>query len=180
LRYWPWQAFTRYNEDGMKCDACGLRDALIHVRQMQKNGFQELHLCEECAQERGFIREEDSEVSVGDLLAGLIEGASAQAETQSPAVCPRCGLAAAEFRKRGRAGCSDCYEAFGGDLKRILAQMAPRPRHAGKLPREAAGTAAGTEDREELAAELRAAVEGEDYERAARLRDRIRDLDAGV
>jgi len=164
----------------MKCDACGLRDALIHVRQMQKNGFQELHLCEECAQERGFIREEDSEVSVGDLLAGLIEGAPAQSETQSPAACPRCGLAAAEFRKRGRAGCADCYEAFGSDLKRILAQMAPRPRHAGKLPREASGAAAGTEDREELAAELRAAVEGEDYERAARLRDRIRDLDAGV
>ena len=73
----------------MKCDACGLRDALIHVRQMQKNGFQALHLCEECAQERGFIREEDSEVSVRDLLAGLIERTPAQAATQSPAVCPR-------------------------------------------------------------------------------------------
>ncbi len=162
----------------MKCDACGLRDALIHVRQMEKNGFQELHLCEECAQERGFIREEDTEVSVGDLLAGLIDGATAQPGTPSPAVCPRCGLAVAEFRKRGRAGCASCYEAFGDDVKRILSQMAPRPRHAGKLPRELSGPAA--DDREDLAAELRAAVEGEDYERAARLRDRLRDLDAGV
>jgi protein arginine kinase activator len=162
----------------MKCDACGLRDALIHVRQMQKNGFQELHLCEECAQERGFIREDDAEISVGDLLAGLIDGAQPREGTVSTAVCPRCGLAATEFRKRGRAGCADCYEAFGGDVKRILAQMAPRPRHAGKLPRELPVPAA--DDRGELAAELRAAVEGEDYERAARLRDRIRDLDAGV
>jgi protein arginine kinase activator len=164
----------------MKCDTCGLRDALIHVRQMQKNGLKELHLCEECAQERGFIREEDAEISVGDLLAGLLDGSPAQGETTSPAACPRCGLAAAEFRKRGRAGCADCYEAFGGDVKRILSQMAPRPRHAGKLPRELAGPADGAADREELAADLRAAVEGEDYERAARLRDRIRDLDAGV
>jgi protein arginine kinase activator len=164
----------------MKCDACGLRDALIHVRQMQKNGFQELHLCEECAQERGFIREEDAEISVGDLLAGLLDGAQAQGETASSAACPRCGLAAAEFRKRGRAGCADCYEAFGADLRRILAQMAPRPRHAGKLPRELAMPAEDAADREELAAELRAAVEGEDYERAARLRDRIRNLDASV
>jgi protein arginine kinase activator len=164
----------------MKCDACGLRDALIHVRQMQKNGFQELHLCEECAQERGFIREEDAEISVGDLLAGLIDGAQEKGGTQSPAACPRCGLAAAEFRKRGRAGCAECYEAFGPDLKRILSQMAPRPRHAGKLPRELSGPSADVGDREELAAELRAAVEGEDYERAARLRDRIRDLDVGV
>lgn len=167
-----------YNEDGMKCDACGLRDALIHVRQMQKNGFQELHLCEECAQERGFLREEDTEIPVGDLLAGLIDGASAQPDAPSPAACPRCGLAAAEFRKRGRAGCAECYVAFGADVKRILSQMAPRPRHAGKLPRELSGPA--VDDREALAAELRAAVEGEDYERAARLRDRIRDLDAGV
>lgn len=164
----------------MKCDGCGLRDALIHVRQMQKNGFQELHLCEECAQERGFIREEDAEVSVGDLLAGLLGGVAAPEGSPSPAACPRCGLAVSEFRKRGRAGCADCYETFAADVRRVLSQMAPRPRHAGKLPRDLAGSPAGVEDREALAAELRAAVEGEDYERAARLRDRIRDLDGGV
>ncbi|OHD73960.1 MAG: hypothetical protein A2177_14840 [Spirochaetes bacterium RBG_13_68_11] len=164
----------------MKCDACGLRDALIHVRQMQKNGFQELHLCEECAQERGYIREEDAEISVGDLLAGLIGGTQAQDGVPSPAACPRCGLGTAEFRKRGRAGCADCYEAFDADLRRILSQMAPRPHHAGKLPRELAGPVTDGAGREELAAELRAAVEGEDYERAARLRDRIRDLDGSV
>lgn len=169
-----------YNEDSMKCDACGLRDALIHVRQLQKNGFQELHLCEECAQERGFIREEDSEISAGDLLAGLLAGPATGSGTPTPATCPSCGLAVAEFRKRGRAGCATCYETFGDDVKRILAQMAPRPRHAGKLPREQQAAPRDSEDREELAAELRAAVEGEDYERAARLRDRLRDLDAGL
>lgn len=164
----------------MKCDACGLRDALIHVRQMQKNGVQELHLCEECAQERGYLREEDAEVSAGDLLAGLLDGTGAPEGSPPPAACPRCGLAVSEFRKRGRAGCADCYEAFGADVRRILSQMAPRPRHTGKLPRETGGPVAEAADREELAIELRAAVEGEDYERAARLRDRIRDLDAGV
>jgi len=162
----------------MKCDACGLRDALIHVRQMQKNGFQELHLCEECAQERGFIREDDVEVSVGDLLAGLIDGTQPREGAASPAACPQCGLPAAEFRKRGRAGCAGCYEAFDADVRRILSQMAPRPRHVGKLPNDLPVPAA--DDRGALAAELRAAVEGEDYERAARLRDRLRDLDVGV
>jgi protein arginine kinase activator len=164
----------------MKCDACGLRDALIHVRQLQKNGFQELHLCEECAQERGFIREEDSEISAGDLLAGLLDGTTPTGTAPAPAACPSCGLAVAEFRKRGRAGCAACYEAFGDDVKRILSQMAPRPRHAGKLPREPQAGSEDAEDREELAAELRAAVEGEEYERAARLRDRLRNLDAGL
>jgi protein-arginine kinase activator protein McsA len=48
------------------------------------------------------------------------------------------------------------------------------------LPRELAGPVTDGADLEELAAELRAAVEGEDYERAARLRDRIRDLDGNV
>lgn len=169
-----------YNEGGMKCDACSLRDALIHVRQMQKNGFQELHLCEECAQERGFIREEESEISAGDLLSGLLDGASGAGGTPAPANCPSCGLAVAEFRKRGRAGCATCYEAFAADVKRILSQMAPRPRHAGKLPREPKGPPEAAVDREDLAAELRAAVEGEEYERAARLRDRLRELDAGL
>jgi len=164
----------------MKCDACGLRDALIHVRQMQKNGLQELHLCEECAQERGFVREEDAEISIGDLLAGLIDGAEAPGTAPAREVCPQCGLGTAEFRKRGRAGCAECYATFDQDLRKILAQMAPRPRHAGKLPRGSTPAAAPREEREDLQAELRAALDGEDYERAALLRDRIRGLDGSV
>ena len=37
----------------MKCEICGLKDAVIHIRQIQKDLMHELHICEECAQEKG-------------------------------------------------------------------------------------------------------------------------------
>ncbi len=164
----------------MKCDACDLRDAIIHVRQMQKNGLQELHLCEECARERGYLREDEAELSVSPLLAGLLAGGPAAEPPPAATTCPRCGLDAAEFRKRGKAGCAECYTAFDRDLRAMIAQMAARPRHVGKLPRDAGGPAEAPADRQQLAAELKEAVDGEDYERAAELRDRIRRLDGGA
>jgi protein arginine kinase activator len=164
----------------MKCDVCDLRDAVIHVRQMQKSGLQELHLCEECARERGYLREDETELSVSPLLTGLLGGARPAEPPQARAACPRCGLTAAEFRKRGRAGCADCYGTFEADLRTMIAQMAARPRHAGKLPRDGGEAAERPLDRQALAAELKEAVEREEYERAAELRDRIRSFDAGT
>lgn len=163
----------------MKCDACDLRDAIIHVRQMQRAGMQELHLCEECARERGYLREEEAELPLAPLLAGLMAPAQAAPGSAGTVTCPRCGLSAAEFRKRGRAGCARCYEVFDQDLRAMLSQMAGRPRHAGKMPRELAASVSARPDRETMRVELKEAVEREDYERAARLRDKLRELDDG-
>jgi protein arginine kinase activator len=164
----------------MKCEICGLKDAVIHIRQIQKESVHELHICEECAREKGLIREEETELPVTNLLAGLIDGAEAPTTAEkAAAACPRCGTRLAEFRKSGRFGCSGCAQVFESDLRAIVSQMAARPRHAGKLPADVGGPQAHP-DREGLRVELRAAVEAEDYEKAARLRDRLRELDADV
>jgi protein arginine kinase activator len=164
----------------MKCEICGLKDAVIHIRQIQKESVHELHICEECAREKGLIREEETELPVTNLLAGLIDGAEASSTAEkTTAACPRCGTRLAEFRKSGRFGCSGCFAVFESDLRAIVSQMSARPRHAGKLPAAVGGTLPHP-DREGLRVELRAAVEAEDYEKAAQLRDRLRDLDADV
>lgn len=163
----------------MKCEICGLKDAVIHIRQIQKESVHELHICEECAQEKGLIREEETELPVTNLLAGLIDGAEAPGAADKAAACPRCGTRLADFRKTGRFGCSDCFKVFESDLKAIVSQMAARPRHAGKLP-AAVGGPQPHPDREGLRLELRSAVEAEDYEKAAQLRDRLRELDPDV
>lgn len=164
----------------MKCEICGLKDAVIHIRQIQKESVHELHICEECAREKGLIREEETELPVTNLLAGLIDGAEVPGAAEKAAVsCPRCGTRLAEFRKSGRFGCATCFQVFESDLRAIVSQMAARPRHAGKLP-AAAGGSAPHPDREALRMDLRAAVEAEDYERAAQLRDRLRELESDV
>jgi protein arginine kinase activator len=159
----------------MKCEICGLRDAVIHIRQIQKSHSQELHICEECAQEKGFLREEEAELSISNLLSGLIEGKEATGEPETPEACPRCGTKAAEFRKRGKLGCPECFTTFQRDVRNMLSQMAGRTHHTGKVPRREAEASAPTgQDRQALETELREAIDREDYETAAVLRDRLR------
>jgi protein arginine kinase activator len=164
----------------MKCEICGLKDAVIHIRQIQKDLVHELHICEECAQEKGLIREEDSELPIANLLSGLLEGKDMTGAADVKDVCPRCGLKASEFRKQGKLGCPECFQAFEKDVRAIVSQMAARPRHTGKLPRTLVVEHAAAAEGEGLREELREAVEQEDYELAAQLRDRLREMESNV
>jgi protein arginine kinase activator len=164
----------------MKCEICGLRDAMIHIRQIQKSSVHELHICEECAQEKGLIKEEESEISISNLLSGLIDGKETVGAEEAAESCPRFGTKASEFRKRGKLGCPVCFEAFQRDVRSILSQMAGRTRHVGKMPRSEQSKGPVEPDREALSSELREAIEREDYESAAQLRDRIRELETDV
>lgn len=165
----------------MKCEICGLKDAVIHIRQMQKDLVHELHVCEDCAQEKGLIREEESELPIANLLSGLLEGkdvTGASAEVKD--ICPRCGLKASEFRKQGKLGCPECFKAFEKDVRAIVSQMASRPRHTGKVPASMLAEHEEAARGENLREELREAVEHEEYELAARIRDRLRELESDV
>jgi protein arginine kinase activator len=164
----------------MKCEICGLKDAVIHIRQIQKDLLHELHICEECAQEKGLIREEESELPIANLLSGLLEGKDIAGARDVKDVCPKCGLKASEFRKQGKLGCPECFRAFEKDVRAIVSQMAARPRHTGKVPRAMVIEQEAGQKGEGLRDELREAVEREEYELAARLRDRLKELGSDV
>ena len=164
----------------MKCEICGIKDAVIHIRQIQKDLIHELHICEECAQEKGLIREEESELPIANLLSGLLEGKDMTGAAEGKDTCPHCGRKASEFRKQGKLGCPECFKSFDSDVRAIISQMAARPRHTGKLSRALASQGERSTANEGLHEELREAVEREEYERAALLRDKIREMDADV
>ena len=161
----------------MKCEICGLKDAVIHIRQMQKDLVHELHICEDCAQEKGLIREEESELPIANLLSGLLEGKDMSGAPDVKDACPRCGLKASEFRKQGKLGCPECFKAFEKDVRAIISQMAARPRHTGRVPAAMMIEQASGSRGEGLREELREAVEKEEYELAARIRDRLKELE---
>jgi protein arginine kinase activator len=91
--------------------------------------------------------------------------------------CPECGQTFAAFKAEGRFGCAHDYEAFEGVLEPLLERIHRATTHAGKIPAGArmAAKAARIED---LRSQMKAAVEVEDYEQAARLRDLIRKMEA--
>jgi len=96
-------------------------------QEIQKELVHELHICEDCAQEKGLIREEDSELPIANLLSGLLEGKDVVGATEVKDACPRCGMKASDFRKQGKLGCPECFVAFDKDVRAIISQMASRP-----------------------------------------------------
>ncbi len=84
----------------MKCELCGERDASIHVRQIVGNDVTDIHLCETCATERGITSSNNKiEVSLSQLLTGLVDSAQGKSTESADMECPGCGLSQLRTRK---------------------------------------------------------------------------------
>ncbi|HKL85136.1 MAG TPA: UvrB/UvrC motif-containing protein [Treponemataceae bacterium] len=157
----------------MKCDICRDRSAVIFVQQVSRDGSIELHLCEICAQERGFTTSENRmDISLGGLFSGILENPSIQdPKTQT---CPVCGVTVFEIKKQNRVGCSECYQHFRGEIVSLLRKEGVELSYTGSMPLKPEETAAPKINPESLKKELQNAIENEDYEMAAYYRDRIK------
>jgi protein arginine kinase activator len=157
----------------MLCDNCGTEPAKVHYKEMKDNQVTEFHLCERCAREKGIqLPGKDSSFSIPNMLAGMTEEVTA-----GVASCRTCGLSYREFRDSGRLGCPDCYEAFREQLKPLLRRIHGSNAHMGKSPEKSQGTFEKKREIESLKAELNRAIESEDFEKAAELRDKIKGLE---
>jgi len=150
----------------------------VHLTQIVGEKMQKLDLCEDCAKAKGI--NDPTSFAMADLMLGL--GASQELDPSAGIVeikCPRCGFSQADFKKSGRLGCPECYQTFAEGLSGLLKSMHKGTRHTGKAP-EALRQSRDNMDRlKTLQKKLAKAVEIEDYELAAQLRDEIKPL-AGV
>ncbi len=168
----------------MRCDNCGEREAVIHLTQIVDNTVTTLHLCEQCAAEKGVdTAEQVAKYPLGDFLASLGEGAAAEGSAAAGEACPSCGATLRDFRQTGRLGCAECYATFAPQLRDLLRRIHGTTQHEGERYRGPGGGASGRAGAGgeaglgELKEQLRRAVEAEDFEEAARLRDAIRGLE---
>jgi protein arginine kinase activator len=171
----------------MLCDNCKERDAIINLTQVEHDSKVTLHLCEQCAQQKGV--ETGGAVlksPLGNFLGALGKGGGgasggALVPASSDAVrCSECGSSLRDFRDSGRLGCDRCYVTFDAHLRDLLRRLHGSSQHVGKryeTPGEASGESDPRSRLLELKAQLRRAVDGENFELAAELRDRIRVLE---
>ena len=160
------------------CDECGSHDAVVHLTQIVNDEMSTHHLCEKCAAEKGLEAvPEPVNFPLTDFLAQMgdpTDEESTAAETQ----CSFCGLTFGAFRETGRLGCPHCYAIFEGHLKGLLRRIHGGTQHVGKVYLPPDPTATEMESRLlGLRRKLERAVESEDFERAAELRDEIRSLE---
>jgi len=116
---------------------------------------------------------------LSELLAGLTDmGSAVEPETAIAIKCPNCGMTYQNFRKLGRLGCSVCYEAFKKELAPLLKRIHGSDRHVGKVPLKGGKTIKDTRTLQDLKLQLEKAIQTEEFEDAAKLRDKIRDLES--
>jgi len=161
----------------MICENCKKRDASVHYTEIVNAEMVSMHLCRECADEKGFEVAADTPPGLGDLVAGLIDtAASDESERIGRVQCPACGYDYSKFKQMGRLGCPECYDAFEAQLVPVLRHVHGSAQHRGKVPPVMHEQAAQRAQIEALTRELARAVEAEEYERAAGIRDEIRDI----
>jgi protein arginine kinase activator len=168
----------------MLCERCGKKNAEVHIRQTIQGAVSEHHLCRDCAREltSGWKPGSDFlEFSIGSFLENLCKTLGPELREQGKAAqavpsCPQCGLDFERFRKTGRFGCADCYQAFREWIRPLFTRIHGSETYRGPVP--GPGAVKSVDDElERLKMQLKDAVSEERYELAAALRDRIRILE---
>lgn len=153
----------------MECNFCHSQQAKIFLSQIFKGEVIKLDLCESCARQLEVTDVQG--VAVNELIDKIRQ---IQEETREDVetVCSECGLSLDEMKKRGELGCPACYQAFGSEISGIIRENQKGSVHAGKMPRDSEHEVVQFR-RQQLEEKLQQAVETEDFETAARLRDEL-------
>lgn len=188
----------------MLCEKCKQREATVH-RQAIVNGVSHSeHLCNECAAKegKGWMNDFDpffnNDFFSGNGLSNWFQpffqsmGVTAPSkQLNQVGACPHCGMTWEDFQKNGLLGCSECYNHFADVLPPLLRRLHGQSEHIGKKPYNSAPAVkpqtpppAPHEDKapqtelEKLQQQMREAIDSENFEEAARLRDEIKALKA--
>jgi protein arginine kinase activator len=153
-----------------KCQSCG-RDATVHLTEIVQGKMTEVHYCDECAQKEGV-----SPLTPQSFFAQLV-GPGSSSGKDAELTCGGCGLTYAEFRQRGRLGCPECYRVFREGLCPLLEKIHGSSQHLGRVPGSTGEGLKAERELIQLRRELSRAIQREEYEKAAEIRDRIQELE---
>ncbi len=163
----------------MLCEKCKKNSATVYYQQIVNGEKTELHLCPECASKMHGVMSFDN-MFKGFLDSFMDMGMGDVGYTKlNSFACPSCKMTFEEFKQTGKVGCADCYDAFKRQLVPVLKNIHGQPRHSGKIPKKAGAELYTKREIEKLKIELKKAVEKEEYELAAKLRDEIKALEGG-
>ncbi len=160
----------------MLCENCRENDAVVYLTKIQDNVVTQQNLCEKCAAEKGVETPSAKKNPVSDFLQAVQQKTLV---TGDDATCHFCQSTSRDFQKTGRLGCARCYTTFDRSLRDLLRRLHGSARHTGRRYEppaseliERAGSVAQLRER------LRRAIDTEQFELAAELRDRLRVVDS--
>ncbi|MBP1744679.1 MAG: putative UvrB/UvrC domain protein [Firmicutes bacterium] len=163
----------------MLCDKCKKNDATYRITKIIYNKKVDLHLCEQCAREMGEVSQTFPIQNIISELMGYLTQPH-EIEKQHEPRCSNCGTYYSEFKKGGLLGCSECYSSFGDALNPVLKRVQGSVKHVGKTPRSRRKARTNINELDGLQIMLQKAIENEEYEEAAKIRDEIKKMQNSI
>ena len=168
----------------MLCDRCGKNNASYFIKSTANNKTTQYLLCSECAAELGMAGAKPFQAfsAANDYKFGGSPFFTGYSPMPAPTrrICPVCGASAEEITKTGYAGCSECYRTFADLFSVVVTRLHGRASHSGRVPHGRNGESyrqrAVEKEIKELKAKMDEAVKTEDFELAAKLRDKINGM----
>ncbi|WP_102029380.1 UvrB/UvrC motif-containing protein [Salirhabdus sp. Marseille-P4669] len=175
----------------MECQECHNRPATVHFTQIINGNKTEVHLCEQCAQDKGYMDHNKQSFTFHNLLSGLFNfdsthplGGTQSTDYTSPKEqlkCESCGMTYQQFANVGKFGCAECYKTFNDRLNPIFRKVhSGNTKHEGKIPKRQGGSLHVKRNIEMLRYKLQQMIESEKFEEAAKLRDEIKNLEKQI
>ncbi|MCL2461887.1 MAG: UvrB/UvrC motif-containing protein [Defluviitaleaceae bacterium] len=168
----------------MLCEKCKQNQATVHVQQVINGTAKELHLCQDCAAQTEALSFQQFFQELINVFASPAHMAAPDGQLDAIKSmldgnkCPTCGMTFLDFRNGGKLGCADCYGAFRNEIDSVLKNVQAGVQHQGKFPQRAGAELLTRKKVDQLRLLLSKAVENEQYEDAAKLRDQIREMEA--
>lgn len=164
----------------MLCQHCKSKEATTHVKSILNGEYTECMLCSDCASKLGYSGIwSDIQNDFGSILGSFFTNAlPARSDTTR---CEVCGSTYHDISSTGKVGCANCYETFLSELMPSIRRIHGNTTHCGKKPDANENLVSDTKDIdtqiEETKAQLSKAVKEQNFELAAELRDKIKEME---
>ena len=156
----------------MLCQKCQSNQATIKLIKNINGNITEQYLCKACANGEDINFKDFYKDNLFDNFFNAFSPS-----ISSPLMCDRCQTTYNEFKKTGKLGCSDCFFKFQGYLDSTLKNIHGSTTHTGKYPKRCGEHLKLKKEKNELKRLLSEAISNENYEEAAILRDRIKEME---
>ena len=164
----------------MLCQSCGKNQANTHIKKFINGNLTEYHLCEQCANKIGYQDVLSSfPFDFNNLLGSFFEekNSSVLSNKSKSVHCAVCGSSFEDISRTGKIGCANCYKTFFNRLMPSIERIHGNTNHTGKISYLASSDESLIKNKiNELKSEMEAAIKDQNFEKAAKLRDEIKEL----
>lgn len=160
----------------MICENCGKNQANTHFKSIVNGKHIEMSLCSDCAKAMGIGNMFTHTATDFSSFLGSFFGDGLPSRT-SATRCKSCGTSFADIARSGKVGCADCYTNFYDELLPSIQKIHGNIQHTGKVANGVDIKVKVTREIEKTKQQLAQAVKEQNFELAAKLRDKINELE---